>query len=168
MEHSSKATILPILLLSDKIIISLSHEDQTLWPVYITIGNLDTKTWRSQTRPGTLLLDTIHIVHEQSEDGDNKDKDLKAKIYHLVLQTMLHFKYPSSTCKWLCTNNILDIALQETYKEGIEIRCADGLSDAAILYLRPWWLITRNRFLSQVLKPICNALFAMFHQKKEK
>ena len=35
---------------------SLSHEGQTLWPVYITIGNLDTKTWQSQKQPETLFL----------------------------------------------------------------------------------------------------------------
>ncbi len=29
-------------------------------------------------------------------------------------------------CRQLGTNNILDIALQKTYKEGIEIRCANG------------------------------------------
>ena len=94
MEHPPKATIIPILLSSDKTVISLSHGDQTLWPVYITIGNLDSKTWRSQIRPGTLLLGSIPIVHERSEDGNNKDQDLKAKIYHLALTTMLQRKCP--------------------------------------------------------------------------
>ncbi len=99
MEHPPGATIIPILLLSDKTVMSFSHGDQTLWPVYITIGNLDAKTRRSQTRPGTLLLGSIPVVHERSEDEDNKDKDLKAKIYHLALKTMLQRKCPSSTCR---------------------------------------------------------------------
>ena len=68
---------------------SLSHGDQILWPVYITIGNLDAKTRQSQKRPGMLLLDFIPIVHERSEDANNKNKDLKAKIYHMALKTML-------------------------------------------------------------------------------
>ncbi len=68
---------------------SLSHGDQILWPVYITIGNLDAKTRRSQKRPGTLLLGSIPIIHEWSKDANNKDKDLKAKIYHMALKTML-------------------------------------------------------------------------------
>ncbi len=114
---------------------SPSHGDQTLWPVYITIRNLDAKTRHSQTRPGTLLLDSIPVVHERLEDGDNKDKDLKAKIYHLALKTMLQRKCPSSTCKWLGTNNILDIALQETYKKGIEIRCANNFKRYCYLIL---------------------------------
>ena len=94
MEHLSEATIIPILLSSDKTVMSLSHGDQTLWPVYITISNLDLKTRQSQTHLGTLLLGSIPIVHECSEDGNNKDQDLKAKIYHLALTTMLQRKYP--------------------------------------------------------------------------
>ena len=88
-EHPPQATIIPILISSDKTVMSLSHGDQTLWPVYITIGNLDAKTRRSQKRPGTLLLGSIPIIHERSEDANNKNKDLKAKIYHMALKTML-------------------------------------------------------------------------------
>ena len=71
---------------------SLSHGDQTLWPVYITINNLDSKTRLSQTRPGILFLGSIPIVYERLKDGNNKDQDLKAKIYHLALATMLQRK----------------------------------------------------------------------------
>ena len=94
MEHPPEATIILILLSSDKTVMSLSHGDQILWPVYITIGNLDSKTRRSQIHPDTLLLGSIPIVHEHSEDGNNKDQDLKAKIYHLALTTMLQRKCP--------------------------------------------------------------------------
>ena len=68
---------------------SLSHGDQILWLVYIIVKNLNSKTWRSQNRSSTPLLGSIPIVYERLEEGDNKDKDLKAKIYHLVLKTML-------------------------------------------------------------------------------
>ncbi len=63
-ELPAGATIIPILLASDKTVMSLSHGDQVLWPVYVTIGNLDAKTRWSQNRPGTLLLGSIPIVHE--------------------------------------------------------------------------------------------------------
>ena len=89
IEHPPEAIIIPILLSSDKTVMSLSHGDQTLWPVYITIGNLDSKTQRSQTRLGILLLGSIPSVHKRSKDGNNKNQDLKAKIYHLALTTML-------------------------------------------------------------------------------
>ncbi len=78
---------------------SLSHGNQTFWPVYITIGNLDTKTRQSQKRPGTLLLSSIPIIHQQSEDANNKDKDLKFKIYHMVLKTMLQRPFPGLPSK---------------------------------------------------------------------
>ena len=73
----------------------LSHGDQTLWPVYITIGNLDAKIWQSQKRPGILFLGSIPIIHERLKDTKNKDKDLKTKIYHMALKTMLPRTYPS-------------------------------------------------------------------------
>lgn len=81
--------ILPILLSSNKIIMSLNYRDHTLWLVYITIENLDLKTWYNQTWPDTLLLGFISIIYEWSKDKDNKNKDLKAKIYYFVLKTML-------------------------------------------------------------------------------
>ena len=39
-----QATIVAILLSNDKTVPSFSHENQILWPVYITIENVDTKT----------------------------------------------------------------------------------------------------------------------------
>lgn len=75
---------------------NLSHGDQMLQPIYITISNLDLKSPHSQTRPGTLFLGSISIIYERSEDENNKDKDLKTKIYHLALKTMLQCKSPLS------------------------------------------------------------------------
>ncbi len=88
-KHPPQAIITPILILSNKTVMSLSHGDQILWPVYIIIGNLEAKTRQSQKRPRTLLVGSIPIIHERSEDANNKDKDLKAKIYHMALKTML-------------------------------------------------------------------------------
>ena len=73
MEHPPKTMIIPILLSNNKIVMSLSHGDQILWPVYIIIGNLDSKIWRNQTCLSTLLLGFIPIVHKYSKDGNNKD-----------------------------------------------------------------------------------------------
>ncbi len=47
-EYPHQATIILILISSDKTVMNLSHGDQTLWPVYITIGNLDAKIRQSQ------------------------------------------------------------------------------------------------------------------------
>ena len=72
---------------------NLSHGDQTLWSVYIIIENLDAKSWQSQKWPRMLLLSFILIVYEGSEDTNNKNKNLKAKIYHMALKTMLQHIY---------------------------------------------------------------------------
>ena len=88
-ELPARATIIPILLANNKTVMNLSHGDWVLWPVYVTIGNLDVKTRQSQNHLKTLLLGSIPIVHEQAEDLNNNDRDLKAKIYHLALRTML-------------------------------------------------------------------------------
>ena len=71
---------------------SLSYRDQIFWPVYVTICNLDAKTYQNQNRPSTLLLGFIAIVNEQSENLNNKNRDLKAKIYYLALKNMLERK----------------------------------------------------------------------------
>lgn len=55
------------------------------------------------------------------EDENNKNLDLKAKIYHLILKNMLKYKYLLSKYIWLDTNNIPNLALKKIYKENIEI-----------------------------------------------
>ena len=35
------------------------------------------------------------MIHERSEDANNKDKDLKVKIYHIALKTILKPIYPN-------------------------------------------------------------------------
>ncbi len=68
---------------------SFSYRNQVFWSVYVSISNLDAKMWQSQNWPDILLLGSIPIVHKQVEDPNNKDRDLKAKIYLLALETML-------------------------------------------------------------------------------
>ena len=67
----------------------ISYENQILWPVYITIENLNKKTWQSYKWLRTMILDSISITYEQSKDASNQDNDLKAKIYQMILKTML-------------------------------------------------------------------------------
>lgn len=72
---------------------------------------MDLKIWYSQIWIGSLLLSSIPIIYKWLEDKDNKDKDLKTKIYHLALKIMLQYKCLLLTYNWLNVNNILDIAL---------------------------------------------------------
>ena len=105
---------------------SPSYGNQTLGLVYITIGNLDVKTRRSQKRPGTFFLGSIFIVHERSDDANNKENNLNAKIYHMSLKTILKPIYPSLTFVKLRKRDTNDIAALLEHKDGIELVCADG------------------------------------------
>ena len=62
-------TIIPVLLASDKTMLSLHYGDQAAWPVYITIGNLDRRTCRKQTVPGLILLGFLPITSETAENS---------------------------------------------------------------------------------------------------
>ena len=55
MKYLFKAMIISILLSSDKTIIKLRHGNQIVWPLYITIDNIDLKIWWSPTRSGILF-----------------------------------------------------------------------------------------------------------------
>jgi hypothetical protein len=78
-------TIIPILLASDKTMLSLHHGDQSVWPIYITIGNLDRKTRRNQTVPGSILLGFLPITSETADES-------KAHIYHVAMELILKRK----------------------------------------------------------------------------
>jgi hypothetical protein len=56
------ATLVPVLIASDKTQMTQHHGDKSSHPVYITIGNLDKATRRSQSRPSKVLLGFLPIV----------------------------------------------------------------------------------------------------------
>ena len=114
---------------------SFSYGDQTLQPVYITIENLNAKTRQSQKGPGILLLVSISIIHERLEDTNNKDKNLKAKIYHMALKTMLQCTYSNISFVELKKGNNNDFAALFEYKNGIKQVYADGYKRRCYLIL---------------------------------
>ena len=54
------ATIVPLLMATDKTVLTLHHGDLSLWPVYLTIGNLDTAT-RKRFQLSNLEKNTTKI-----------------------------------------------------------------------------------------------------------
>ena len=78
-----RATVVPLLLGSDKTQLTQLHGDQSAWPVYITIGNLDRQTRRAQKRPAVILLGLIPIPRGKA------DASAKADIYHEAMGLML-------------------------------------------------------------------------------
>ena len=72
---------------------SLNYEDQILWPVYIICEILDKKKWESQKWPKTLFPIPISIIYKRLKNSNNKNKDLKAKIYYIGLKIILQSTY---------------------------------------------------------------------------
>jgi hypothetical protein len=76
------ATIIPILLATDKTMLTQHHGDESAWPIYLTIGNLDRATRRKQTVPGSILLGFLPVTTEAADDS-------KAHVYHAVMEMIL-------------------------------------------------------------------------------
>ncbi len=72
------ATIIPVLLATDKTVLTEHTGDMAQWPVYLTIGNLSHEIRRSRSRPGGIMVGLIPIYK-----GDSVE--VKMEIYH---QTM--------------------------------------------------------------------------------
>ena len=82
-------TVVPIL--SDKTLMTNHHGDSSMWPVYITIGNLNTSTRRNQSRPSILLLGLIPVMKMSSDGGF--PKKITSEIYHMAMDIMLERKH---------------------------------------------------------------------------
>ena len=84
------STVVPVLLSSDKTTLTQHHGDLSLWPVYMTIGNLDVQTRRNPSRPAMILLGLIPIIKSgKSIVGDN----MNFEIYHTAMGTILQRMY---------------------------------------------------------------------------
>lgn len=79
------ATVVPLILSTDKTVLTQHHGDAAVWPVYFTIGNLDRATRRKQTRPAMALLGFIPVAKEL---GDGC-RVTKMQIYHEAMRVML-------------------------------------------------------------------------------
>ena len=69
------ATIIPVLLATDKTVLTEHARDMAQWPVYMTIGNLSHEIQRSRVRPGGMIVGLIPI-HKR------KSFDVKIEMYH--------------------------------------------------------------------------------------
>jgi Plavaka transposase len=79
------ATVVPILLATDKTMLTQHHGDESAWPIYLTIGNLDRATRRKQTVPGSVLLGFLPVTSEAADDS-------KARVYHMAMEAILERK----------------------------------------------------------------------------
>lgn len=79
------ATVVPLLLATDKTMLTDHHCNLSIWLVYLTIGNLNLQACRSQTQPSIVLLDLIPVAKLGKEHHCN----LKSTIYHRAMEKIL-------------------------------------------------------------------------------
>ena len=79
------ATVVPLLLATDKTVLTQHHGDLSLWPVYLTIGNLDRTVRRSQKRPGIILLGLLSVA----KLGDEFGRHVRSELYHECMGLIL-------------------------------------------------------------------------------
>ena len=97
------ATVVPILIATDKTQMTQHHGDQSLWPVYMTIGNLDRATRRSQTRPGLVLVGLIPIV----KVGKEHRSYLTAETYHWAMEKIFKRAFTHSIVHVYIVNGMM-------------------------------------------------------------
>ena len=81
---SDGSTIVPLLIDTDKTVLTQHHGNVAARPVYLTIRNLKAEVRRQQTRPSSLLLGFIPV---------GASGGYKAKIWHKALAAMLEREY---------------------------------------------------------------------------
>jgi hypothetical protein len=79
------ATIILILLATDRMMLTQHHSDESAWPIYLTIGNLDQATCCKQTVPRSVLLGFLPVTLEAADDS-------KAHVYYAVMEMILKRK----------------------------------------------------------------------------
>ena len=87
------ATIVLLLLGTDKTLLMMLHGDQSVWPIYLTIGNLDAKIHQSQLKLSTVLLGFIPIPVQKKDS-----LDLKSAIWHRAMEQVLMHMLPVILC----------------------------------------------------------------------
>ncbi|THX70243.1 Piwi-domain-containing protein [Aureobasidium pullulans] len=95
------ATIVPLIVASDKTMLTLQSGDLAAHAVFLSIGNLRASARHSNERPGSILLGLIPIVKEG-------DAITRGRIFHHCLAT------------------IFELVKQMCLQAGTEILCSDG------------------------------------------
>lgn len=76
------ATIVPVLVVSNKTMMTQHRGDRSMWPIYLSIGNLDGEVRRSQKLPGSILIGLIPVP----TGGSGWKRELYHKAMGLILE----------------------------------------------------------------------------------
>ncbi|KAK2629474.1 hypothetical protein QTJ16_000294 [Diplocarpon rosae] len=86
-------TLVPVIIATDKTIMTKLGGDRVVWPVYLQIGNHARRLRRQQQSPSTILLGLLPISQAISKSTDNElAASIKSELYHhcmsLIFQEM--------------------------------------------------------------------------------
>jgi len=99
-------TVVPLLIGIDKTVLTQHHGDLSAWPIYMTIGNLDSHTRRQQKRPALILIGFMPIM-------EGCERLVKAEVYHHILRMIFKRKIICRTFNSLysphCCNGSSDV-----------------------------------------------------------
>ncbi|EIM79626.1 uncharacterized protein STEHIDRAFT_69183 [Stereum hirsutum FP-91666 SS1] len=100
------ATVAPVILASDKTALSTFSGDKEAWPVYLSVGGIDSHVRRAPSKRATLLLG--YIPHLKLECFSESRRSVEGhRLFHECMRKMLE-------------------PLMEAGKNGIRMTCSDG------------------------------------------
>ncbi|QRV74481.1 hypothetical protein RhiJN_02495 [Ceratobasidium sp. AG-Ba] len=101
------ATVVPIILGSDKTKLTVFSGNQQAWPVYLTIGNISTNIRRCPSERATLLIGYIPVSNLGNISNEQERSEAHWQLFHACMESILE-------------------PLKVLSRTGIDILCADG------------------------------------------
>ncbi|KAJ7786770.1 hypothetical protein B0H14DRAFT_2630191 [Mycena olivaceomarginata] len=106
VERDSGATLAPLILSSDKTMLSNFRGDNSAWPVYLTIGNIEKETRRQVSAHATVLIGYLPIPKFACFHKNTRSL-AKYRLFHQCMSVIL-------------------ASVVEAGKTGIQMVCADN------------------------------------------
>jgi hypothetical protein len=109
------ATLVPIIIASDKTQLTRFSGDKQAWPVYLTIGNIDKESRRRPSSRATVLLGYIPVAKLEIFKKKNRS-GVGYQLFHDCMRAMLQ-------------------SLKAAGRDGVTMDCADGFVRKAYLII---------------------------------
>ncbi|KAG9080488.1 hypothetical protein FRC06_006521 [Ceratobasidium sp. 370] len=101
------ATVAPIIISTDKTKMTIFSGNQKAWPVYMSLGNIDSKIRRQPSERATLLIGFIPVSNLSNISDADKKSQCGWQLFHSCMESILE-------------------PLKELSRTGLDVLCADG------------------------------------------